>query len=337
MEGISVIVPVYQAQALITQCIESVLAQTFSRWELLLIDDGSRDRSGAICDEYAARDPRIRVFHKANGGVSSARNLGLEKAQGSCIAFLDADDAFVPQTLETLWSIRESAGADSAGCAHWNVTPDGHKAAELLLPEGVYEAQALREKIVLPLLGNRLTQPVFNGFIWRFLFDARLLQDQHLRFEGAYLEDELFLLEYFCAAQKLAVTEQPLYRYLINPASVTHRYMAHFPQVFARYMERKEELAHRLQLEQAMPLWRENTLWAGLLIAIGNEYAPGNPASPSQRRKAIQQLCAGPDAAHAIAALQPAGLSRNKQLVARLVRGGHFTLLDLLYRLKNRV
>ena len=78
MPAISVIVPVYQAEALLPQCVESVLAQTFSDWELLLIDDGSRDGSPTLCDGYAAKDPRIRVFHKPNGGVSTARNLGLE-------------------------------------------------------------------------------------------------------------------------------------------------------------------------------------------------------------------------------------------------------------------
>ena len=99
MPAISVIVPVYQAERLLPQCVESVLGQTFSDWELLLVDDGSRDGSPALCDAYAAGDARVRVFHKPNGGVSSARNLGLEQARGQCIAFLDADDALVPAAL----------------------------------------------------------------------------------------------------------------------------------------------------------------------------------------------------------------------------------------------
>ena len=89
---ISVIVPVYNAEKYLPRCIESVLAQTFVDWEMLLIDDGSTDASGSICDEYAAKDERIRVFHKENGGVSSARNLGLDNAQGEWITFVDSDD-----------------------------------------------------------------------------------------------------------------------------------------------------------------------------------------------------------------------------------------------------
>lgn len=89
---ISIIVPVYNTEKYLDQCIQSVLAQTYTNWELLLIDDGSTDSSGAICDKYAAEDKRIRVFHKENGGVSSARNLGLDNAQGEWISFVDADD-----------------------------------------------------------------------------------------------------------------------------------------------------------------------------------------------------------------------------------------------------
>lgn len=89
---ISVIVPVYNTEKYLHRCIDSILAQTFTDFELLLIDDGSKDNSGTICDEYAAKDSRVRVFHKENGGVSSARNLGLDNAKGEWISFVDSDD-----------------------------------------------------------------------------------------------------------------------------------------------------------------------------------------------------------------------------------------------------
>ena len=337
MPSISVIVPVYQAEALLEGCIESVKSQTFTDWELILIDDGSRDASPAICDRSAAEDPRVRVFHKPNGGVSTARNLGLEKAAGDYIAFLDADDRFVPRTLETLWSLCQQAGADSAGCAHTNLWPNGTEGTELLLPEGVYDAQGIREKIVYPLLGDRLAQPVFNGFIWRFLFSAEIIRSANITFEGAYLEDELFLMEYFCNARCLAVTEQPLYRYLLNPNSATHKYMKDLMRVFDRFMERKEGVAARYDLESARPQWRENSNWAGLLIFVGNEYAKGNPKTIRQRQQAVEELCRRPDMAKAIATLTPTGLGRNKQMVVDLVRKKQFFLLTMLYRLKNRI
>ena len=313
------------------------LAQTFSYWELLLIDDGSRDGSPTLCDGYAARDPRIRVFHKPNGGVSTARNLGLEQATGPYIAFLDADDTFEPAALETLWYLREKAGADSAGCAHYNVTPDGKQRTELLLPAGIYEETGIREKILWPLAGDRLQPPVFNGFIWRFLFDAAILRDNAITFEGAYLEDELFLMEYFANVHRLAVTDKPLYHYLENPASATHRYMRDYPAVFARFLERKAEIVEKYGLDAARPQWRANTVWAGLLIAVGNEYVKSNPKPVREKRKAVEALCAQPEFAKAIRELRPKGLGRNKQIVADLIGSGRFGTLTALYRLKNHM
>lgn len=337
MPAISVIVPVYQAETFLPACAESVTSQTFSDWELLLIDDGCTDASGTICDRLATADSRIRALHQPkNAGVSEARNRGLREAQGEYIAFLDADDAFEPQTLEILWNLRAQAGADTAACAHRNLYPDGSTSVEPVLPAGVYDRQGILEGIVHPLLGDRLTQPVFNGFIWRYLFSAQILREAGITFEGAYLEDEIFLMEYFCNAKKLAVTEEPLYRYLLNPASATHKYMADFQQVFARFMERKADLAERYGLTDARPQWRENSNWAGLLIAVGNEYARGNPKTWAQKRQAVEALCCSPEMAEAIRAVTPTGMSRNKQLAAALVRGGHFLLLTWLYRLKNR-
>src|SRR5690606_27273688 len=92
MPKVSVIIPVYNAEKYLRECIDSVLAQTFDDFELLLINDGSTDGSGKICDEYAQKDARVKVFHKENGGVSSARNLGLDNAKGEWITFIDSDD-----------------------------------------------------------------------------------------------------------------------------------------------------------------------------------------------------------------------------------------------------
>ena len=99
---ISVIVPVYNVEQYLPHCIDSILTQTFTDFEVLLIDDGSTDNSGRICDEYAKKDNRIRVFHKENGGVSSARNVGLDNAEGEFLGFVDGDDILSPVYLMIL-------------------------------------------------------------------------------------------------------------------------------------------------------------------------------------------------------------------------------------------
>lgn len=99
---VSIIVPVYKAEPYIRKCIDSILSQTFTNFELLLIDDGSPDNCGKICDEYAELDARVHVFHKENCGVSAARNLGLDHAKGDYVCFIDSDDWIDPDMLETL-------------------------------------------------------------------------------------------------------------------------------------------------------------------------------------------------------------------------------------------
>ena len=339
MSKISIIVPVYKAESVLAKCVDSVLAQTCSDWELLLIDDGSPDGSGALCDDYAGQDDRIQVFHKSNGGVSSARNLGMERAGGDYILFIDADDWIAPTACQTLLEALEGVGADSAGCAHWNIQPSGEKWAEPgALPAGSYGPEAIRSGIVDRLLGQCLGKPgeVLNGFIWRFLFSRQIIAGHELRFSGAYLEDELFLMEYFCLSRKLVMVDEPLYYYLQNPASVTRNYLPDYMDTFRRFLAAKEAVVERYGLEGDDPQWRQSTCWAGLLIAIGNEFAPGNPAAPAEKRRRVEGFTLEPDMAEAIQKLHPHGMGRNKQLVAELVRRRWFGLLALMYAVKNR-
>lgn len=335
MALISVIVPVYKAEAFLRKCTDSILSQSHRDIELLLIEDGSPDQSGALCDAIAAEDSRVRVFHKENGGVSSARNVGLANATGDYIAFVDSDDWLENDALSLLLAALEENGADSAGCGNYNVSDSGITGAEApALPAGIYDEAEIRSGIVNRLLGDRLRQPVLNGFIWRFLYTRSIIANANIEFEGAYLEDELFLMEYFCHAKRLAVIDRPLYNYYWNPASATHKYMPGYMATFTRFMERKEEVAARYGLDT--PLWRENSNWAGLLIAVGNEYAAGNSASFAQKQAKVKAIAARPEMQQTIAALKPEGLGRNKQIVATLLRMKQYTLLTLLYRIKNR-
>ena len=113
---VSIIVPIYKAEKYIKRCIDSILAQTFTDWELLLIDDGSPDRSGNICDEYARSDNRVRVFHKENGGVSSARQRGIDEAKGEYTIHVDPDDWVEPEMLRELYDKAMECDADMVIC-----------------------------------------------------------------------------------------------------------------------------------------------------------------------------------------------------------------------------
>ena len=339
MPLISVIVPVYKAEATLDDCVGSVLRQTLTDWEMILVDDCSPDGSGALCDRYAQQDPRITVIHQpVNQGVSVARNAGLAKAIAPCIAFLDSDDWMEPEMLDTLFNAMKTSGADSVGCAHYNVTGRGPEAPRVkeasFLPAGVYGPDELRQKIVLPLLKDRVTS-IVNGFIWRFLYSADVIREAGITFSGIYLEDEVFLIDYFCNAKRLAMVEEAYINYYINPNSVTHRYVKDFPDVFRQSLQAKRERVERYGLTD-LGDWEASTCWAGLLIGVSNLYAPGSGFEAGERRQLVRELLDQPEFREARQRLHPKGAGRNKQVVIDLLCKDRLFVLDRLYRVKNR-
>jgi glycosyltransferase EpsJ len=336
MPAISVIIPVYKAESFIKNCVDSVLWQTMADIELILVDDGSPDKSGEICDSYALKDERVRVIHRENGGVSAARNDGIAAARGDYILFVDSDDHIDKTMCETLLRALKSQGADTAACAHFNLFPGGEKSLESFpLDEGVYGTKEILDSIVRPLLKDRIGEDVFNGYVWRYLFSRAIISENAIKFSGAYLEDELFLIEYFCHAQRLAAVSKPLYYYHQNPGSVTRRYLKDFESTFLSSFEAKRALVKKHSID-CIEGWEDITLWAGLLIAIGNEYAPGNAIPLSDKRRNVIALCAREPFSSAIASGKPRGAGKRKQLVIDLVSSKNYTILTLLYALKNR-
>ena len=219
MPLVSVIVPVYNAYSTLPRCVNSVLGQTMQDLELLLVNDGSPDASGGLCDAMALADDRIRVFHKKNGGPSSARNLGLEKARGQWVVFLDADDAMSPVLLQTALK----AAADQPG--RWVLW---HSASELLntASEAKVEGERLGfDGIARLQLDSLLPMP------WNKLFSLPLIKAQGLHFDPNYTlgEDLLFCLDYARAlkaqgSEGVFALNAPLTYYEQDvPNSLTHR------------------------------------------------------------------------------------------------------------------
>ncbi len=335
MPRISVIVPAYNAQDCLGKCIESILNQSFTDFELIVIDDGSKDNTAAICDSWAEKDSRVRVLHKENGGVSRARNSGLDMARGELISFIDADDHILPNAYETMLKAMETYDADTALCNFIAEAPDGTLSPYgAHIPGGRCEAPQTENMIVRSLLCDRLAA-AFNGFVWCYLFDRNSIEEHKIRFTGAYLEDELFLIEYFSLGHTLAVTDDELYRYCLNPASVTRKYLKNYPETFEVSFEIKKELVKKYSIAVSED-WEYTTMWAGLLIAVANEFAPGNPADKAQKVKNLRSLCRDSVFAPAVKAYKPEGMGRNKTIVAKLIGMKQYRLLSALYNFKNR-
>ena len=146
--AISVIVPVYRVEKYLPACIDSILNQTFTDFELILVDDGSPDRCPEICDETAKRDARVRAIHQANQGLSAARNAGIEAAHGAWLSFVDSDDFLAPDFLETLHDAAVRAGADCALCGVQLTDEAGQKIGQLLsVADGVRTGRSILETL----------------------------------------------------------------------------------------------------------------------------------------------------------------------------------------------
>lgn len=199
---VSVIVPVYNVEKYLHRCIDSILAQTFTDFELLLVNDGSKDNSGKICDEYAAKDSRIRVFHKENSGVSSARNLGLDNVKGEWVTFCDSDDYVERCWLDNF--IANSAGVDCVLQGFSNDIP--LKYVSDFFYEGAIDG-LLTELFHRQLVGYSVVKIFRVDIINKF--NIRLNEDIRFR------EDEDFCLRYFCRISKVRHINKRGYVYIM--------------------------------------------------------------------------------------------------------------------------
>lgn len=206
---ISVIVPVYNVEKYLRRCIDSILAQTFTDFELLLIDDGSKDNSGDICDGYAMKDKRVRVFHKVNGGVSSARNLGLDNMRGKYVTFADSDD-----WVEESWLSDFAEYAGKADIIFQNAVWHYDDGRTLLRSVSVDGTLCYRKQLAL------LYPTCILGYNWATLFKANVIMKKKLRYniQYRYAEDWDFVLSYCLHASSLIVLPSRNYHYYFPAA-----------------------------------------------------------------------------------------------------------------------
>ncbi len=208
---ISVVVSVYNMEKYLDRCISSLLKQTYKEYEIILVDDGSTDTSSSLCDEWAKKETSIRVFHKPNGGLSSARNFGIDHALGDLITFPDPDDWVEPGYLEKLISIKEHNLADLSICGHFNGEDIWNQNAKPV----VLDMRSALFELMLP--------SSFSGYAWNKLYSMDIIKKNALRFdeELGMVQDLHFNVRYFQYCSTIVYDPEPFYHYIVNDASVT--------------------------------------------------------------------------------------------------------------------
>lgn len=211
MVKVSVIMPVYNTGEILRQTIDSILAQTFTDFELIIIDDGSKDISPAICDEYAEKDTRVKVIHQPNGGICAARNTGISVAKGEYITFCDHDDLYMPRKLEVSYDLAKKYNADIVNVGYMDLRYPKKETAYS------FKMKCLsREEVRLQLLQIALGEN--SGTVWNKLFKASLLSPTSF-FNTKYTrghEDINFNYRFLCKVKSYISTEEILYCHIIR-------------------------------------------------------------------------------------------------------------------------
>lgn len=213
---VSVILPVYNVEKYIREALDSVINQTYKNLEIILVDDGSPDSSGDICDEYAAKDDRIRVIHKENGGVSSARNAGIEMAAGDWIYFMDPDDWIEPDTLEAAVGMAAENGCDMCMFDVEKVSRT-RKTLRTFQCDGTVFRDPADEKVFLAFA-------CVIGAVWNIVTKADFIKK--LRFDESFSirEDDIFKLQLYGTINSFCHVRKPLYHYRCVSSSATNSF-----------------------------------------------------------------------------------------------------------------
>ena len=271
---ISVIVPVYNAKHTLPKCLDSILAQKHTDFEVLLVDDGSTDGSAEICDSYAVQDHRIRVFHQANQGVSVARNTGLDHVRGEYVTFADSDD-----WVEETWLSDFSAVAGNFDVVWQNAVwhyPDGRL---FLRKVDVNPELSYKEQV------KSLYPRNFLCYIWAALFKTSLIKERNIRFNPlfAYMEDEDFSLNYCQYAQSLSVLPCRNYHYMFPQANSRDYEKPNFSRLLVE-IRKKEYVYSILGKNMAKDVCRDS----GIKFELMNIF--GSKASDEIKRKSLAAM-----------------------------------------------
>lgn len=299
---VSIIVPVYNGEDHLEKCVRSILAQTEKKLQLILVNDGSVDGTGWLCDRLAAEDGRVTVIHQSNAGVSAARNAGLDAAKGEYIGFVDADDWIAPDTYE-----QALAAMGSCDMVMWDavtVWPDGRRSPDTIpLLEG---DRVIEKKDWTPALLRQMA-----GAVWRCLYRAELIADVRFPVGIKLSEDRLFNLNAMGKAEKLNYLKRGLYFRYVREGSACNSYHHDLLERNVQVNLLAQQYLKQYWNEDYYPVYTETFLVEGALNAVYQTCAKKSPhKSIKQRLTRIRSITGNQALIAAFDSCAPQGLQQ---------------------------
>ncbi len=324
---ISIIMPVYGVENYVGKAIESILSQTYTNWEFFCINDGTKDRSGEICDEYAKKDSRIKVIHKENGGAPSARNIAIDKVQGKYIYFMDSDDWAEPTMLEDMVKIAEANNSQLVVAGYYIDTyySDTEKfVQEQIVSDRVYSTQLEFRKDAHNLFDQNLLYTP-----WNKLYCAEYIIDNKLYFPQTFWDDFPFNLSVIRDIERVAVTSNKYYHFIRKRSeSETAKYRSDM------YNKREDE---RKWMEELYEYWDVNSPEIQEFLArryverivgcIENITNSDCDLSFIEKRKEIKRIISSPSVIEAIKVAQPN--SKHMKIMLKPIKWGNVSITHI--------
>lgn len=212
---VSIIVPVYKVESYLDRCVQSIVGQTYKNLEIILVDDGSIDNCPAMCDVWAKKDSRIRVIHKENGGLSSARNAGLEMATGAFLQFTDSDDWLEPEMIAYLVDLAERSEADVVRCGYF----ESYETDEL--DHSIGESRCMHPNVADQII-DLMNDGYLSGVVWNKLYRRAVVGDVRYDPADGCSEDIMYNFRVLTKTQKVVYGDKPLYHYAVRLDSITN-------------------------------------------------------------------------------------------------------------------
>lgn len=341
MPTVSIIVPVFRVEAYLENCIRSLLNQTMKDVEIILVDDGSPDASGQICDRAAEEDPRVIVIHQKNQGVSVARNAGIEAASGKWLTFVDGDDWAHEDLCRDAVDCAEKNGADVVIFSYYSAFSDRNKMARLTdLPEGDVTAEKdyiIKKTISQYYGGTVVNNGVSAGTTWGKLIRRDLVIRDNIRFKRGLTraQDTVFWLRGFESAQKIVVLDKALYYYRITNDSICSgtKYLPNcevpFGMLLEEYRKFIKEYNKDQEFEKAYDVRAMQVMYWHVKHKILNAQ---NPGSAKEKIRMLRDLADGAQFRDSIRRVRTAWLPRSLKLLVGCFRARAFAPYYWAYR-----
>lgn len=342
MEKISVIIPVYNAEKYLSICIESILRQTYSNWEAIIVDDGSTDNSKNICEKYSKQDDRIKIFSQTNKGVSATRNFGINKAIGNYIVFVDADDWLESNFLERMFETIEREKADIVQCNFYYAKENENIRRKHIVPS--YSVRTTIEELQLDILFREYEEKKYHKSVgairavWGKLFRTSLIKNKKFNEKLDIFEDGIFILNTLQDVKKMILIDEYLYYYRITEDSSNIKYKPNFDQKAIAIIE---QIQHSI-MENNKSKEYEECFYIMIFEMISTTLEKDifnirNNASKKEKINRLKNLLKNNYCKRTLEKIKIRNLENNQKILYFLLKVKGYIIIYYLYSMKQKI